>query len=205
MEPMTDAATFDLIAQERHRLADLADEWSATQWDVPSLAEGWRVREVVAHLKMPFSVSVPRMMIGVVRNLGSFDRFADRWARDAAASSSPAELAASLRANASARFTPPGMGPEVPLTDLVVHGLDIRVPLGHAATDIDPAARATALRFITTRLGKTMGVPADAFANRRFEATDLDWSHGAGPTERATSTEILAHLCRAQPLPSQTD
>lgn len=198
---MNDDATFDLIEQERHRLADLADEWSPEQWDVSSLAEGWRVREVVAHLTMPFSVSVPRMVIGVVRHLGSFDRFADRWARDATASSSPGELTATLRANASARFTPPGMGPEVPLTDVVVHGLDIRIPLGLATTDIDPAARAIALGFLTTRLGKSIGVPADAFDARRFEATDLDWSHGTGPTERATSTEILAHLCRGQPLP----
>lgn len=200
---MSNPATFNLIEQERHRLADLADEWSPDQWDVPSLAEGWRVREVLAHLTMPFAVALPSMVLGLVRNRGNFDRFADRWARDATTSAPPAEFAASLRANAAARFTPPGMGPEVPLADLVVHGLDIRIPLGLPANDIDPAARATTLRFLTTHTGRRFGVPADAFATRRFEATDLDWSHGTGPTERATSIELLTHLCRAQPLPQR--
>lgn len=197
---MSNPTTFTLIEQERLRLADLADGWSPDRWDVPSLAEGWRVREVVAHLTMPFAVSVPSMVLGLVRNRGSFDRFADRWARDATTSTPPAELAAALRANAPSRFTPPGMGPEGPLADLVVHGLDVRIPLGLPATDIDATARATTLRFLATRSGRGFGVPSDAFTTRRFEATDLDWSHGTGPTERATSIELLAHLCRAQPL-----
>lgn len=197
---MSNPAAFDLIEQERHRLADLADTWSPEQWDTPSLAAGWRVCEVLAHLTMPFAVSMPRMVVGLVRNRGSFDRFADRWARAAAASVPPAEVTASLRANAAARFTPPGMGPEAPLTDLVVHGLDVRIPLGLPATDIDPAARATALRVLTTRSAPRFGVPADVFGTRRFEATDLDWAHGTGPTERATSIELLVHLCRGRSL-----
>lgn len=198
---MSDRDPFDLIEQERLRLADLADGWSPGRWDVPSLAEGWRVREVLAHLTMPFSVGMPALVLGLVRNRGDFDRFADRWARETATSVPPAELAASLRANAAARFTPPGMGPEAPLTDLVVHGLDVRIPLGLAATDIAIDARAAALRFITGRAGKHFGVPADLFATHRFEATDVDWSHGTGPTERATSIDLLAHLCRGRPLP----
>lgn len=197
---MTTSATFSLIEQERYRLADLADEWSPDQWDTPSLAEGWRVREVLAHLTMPFAVALPSMVLGLIRNLGSFDRFADRWACDVTPSLPTAEITATLRANATTRFTPPGMGPEAPLTDLVVHGLDVRIPLGLPATDIDGAARAATLRFLTTRAGQRFGVPTDAFTSRRLEATDLDWSHGTGPTERATSIELLAHLCRSQPL-----
>ena len=154
-------STYALIEGERHRLADLADGWIPEQWDVPSLAEGWRVREVVAHLTMPFA----------------------------------------LRANAAARFTPPGMGPEAPLTDLVVHGLDVRIPLGLPATDLDHDALAATLRFLATRSARHFGGPADAFATRRLAATDVDWSHGTGPTERAPATDLIAHLCRARPLP----
>lgn len=200
---MADPDPFDLIEQERRRLADLAETWSPEQWDVPSLAEGWRVREVLAHLTMPFSVALPGLMLGLVRNRGNFDRFADRWARDTASSRPPAELAVALRANAAGRFTPPGMGPGAPLTDLVVHGLDVRIPLGLDPTDSSVAARTEALRFLTGRAGKHFGLRADVFTTRRFEATDLDWAHGTGPTERATSTELLAHLCRARPLPQR--
>lgn len=198
---MSTSSTFTLIEQERYRLADLADRWTPEQWDVPSLAEGWRVREVVAHLTMPFTVGMPGLVLGLVRHRGSFDRFADRWARDATAAAPPAEFVAALRANAAARFTPPGMGPKAPLTDLVVHGLDVRIPLGLPAAAIDDAALVATLRFLTTRPARHFGVPADAFAARRLEATDVDWSHGTGPTERAPATDLIAHLCRARPLP----
>lgn len=198
---MSTDATFGLIEAERHRLADLVDTFGPEQWDEPSLAEGWRTREVVAHLTMPFSVGMPGLVVGLVRHRGDFDRFADTWARRTARSTPAAELTATLRANAAGRFTPPGMGPELPLTDIVVHGLDIRLPLGLPATDLAPDAVATTLRFLTTRTARRFGVTGDAFTGRRLEATDLDWAHGTGPTERATAAELVAHLTRAQPLP----
>lgn len=198
---MSSSATFDLIEQERLRIADLAEGWSADQWDVPSLAAGWRVREVMAHLTMPFAVSLPRMVVGLARNRGSFDRFADRWARAAAADTAPEVFAADLRANATSRFTPPGAGPEAPLTDVIVHGLDMRIPLGLPTSELARAALETTLGFLATPAGRRIGVAPDVFATRRFEATDVDWSHGTGPTHRAPATDLIAHLCRSQPLP----
>lgn len=198
---MTATTTHALIEAERLRLADLADGWTTEQWDTPSLAEGWRVREVVAHLTMPFAVGMAGMAVGLVRHRGSFDRFVDHWARTATEEATPADHVAALRANAASRFAPPGMGLEAPLTDVVVHGLDVRIPLGLPATDLDPDALVTVLGFLTTRAARHFGVPADAFANRRLEATDVDWAHGTGPTERAPATDLLAHLCRDRPLP----
>lgn len=197
---MSTTSTFDLIAEERRRLAHLASQWSPEQWDEASLAGGWRVREVIAHLTMPFTVGLPRMVVGLVRHRG-FDRFADRWARAAAATTPPDELATALRANATSRFTPPGMGPEAPLADVVVHGLDVRIPLGLPTSDLSPAALHTTLRFLTTRTARGFGVDPGAFATRRLQATDVDWSHGTGPTHHAPASDLIAHLCRNQPLP----
>lgn len=42
------------ISAERSDLADLLEALPADQWNHPSLCEGWRVREVVAHIIMPF-------------------------------------------------------------------------------------------------------------------------------------------------------
>ncbi len=39
-----------LAEQERRDLADLAATLTSEQWDAPSLCEGWRVRDVVAHV-----------------------------------------------------------------------------------------------------------------------------------------------------------
>jgi uncharacterized protein (TIGR03083 family) len=52
---------FVMIAEERRALAGLLDGLTDAHWDTPSLCEGWRVREVVAHLVMPFSASLPRI------------------------------------------------------------------------------------------------------------------------------------------------
>jgi uncharacterized protein (TIGR03083 family) len=40
------------VAAEYIALASLLDTLSPDRWDAPSLCEGWRVREVVAHLTM---------------------------------------------------------------------------------------------------------------------------------------------------------
>ena len=192
---------FGLIENERLQLAALAEGWNADQWNTPSLSEGWRVQEVVAHLTMPFKVGMGSMMLGMILNFGNFDRLADKWAKKATASTQPEEFVASLKENAAGRFTPPGMGPEVPLTDLVVHGLDIRIPLGLPISDIDDAAVLATLNELTTKRAKNFGVPKGIFEGRRFEATDVDWAHGEGAVERATGSELIAHLARAQPLP----
>ena len=43
----------DETEAERERLATFFGDLSPEQWDTPSLCEGWRVREVIAHLTMP--------------------------------------------------------------------------------------------------------------------------------------------------------
>jgi len=60
------------IAAERTELADMLDGLSAEQWDAPSLCEGWRVREVMAHITMAFRYSLPQVVFGMVRARGSF-------------------------------------------------------------------------------------------------------------------------------------
>ena len=41
------------VAEEYVALADLLDSAGPGVWDAPSLCEGWRTREVVAHVTMP--------------------------------------------------------------------------------------------------------------------------------------------------------
>ncbi len=50
---MTDSDLRPLVAAAYLELADLLDEAPESAWDTPSLCEGWRVREVVAHMTMP--------------------------------------------------------------------------------------------------------------------------------------------------------
>lgn len=92
------------IHAERTRLTDLLTGLDPDQWSAPSLCQGWRVREVVAHITMPFRLSAPRFLGGMIHARFDFDRFADRDAHRTAARMTDADLVAVLRAN----VTPPG-------------------------------------------------------------------------------------------------
>src|SRR3990172_5614575 len=120
---------FETFADERRGLADLADTLTEEQLRTPSLMPTWTVRDVVAHLTLGLEVSTLRFAVTLLLARGSFEVAADRltwWM----ARRPVRELADILRRKAEHRFTPPGMGPEAPLTETLVHGLDLRRPLG---------------------------------------------------------------------------
>ena len=52
----------EAIAEEYLALADLLASSPVEVWDAPSLCEGWRTREVVAHVTMPARYSTPEFM-----------------------------------------------------------------------------------------------------------------------------------------------
>src|SRR5690606_39088317 len=100
------------------------------QWDAPTLCDGWRVREVVAHTTMPFRTSLGRTLVELVKARGDVNRMADRCARRDAAELTAEKLLASLRHNIAHRWAPPGGGVHGALSHEVIHGLDITVGLG---------------------------------------------------------------------------
>lgn len=119
---------FAAIAAERRALADQLTGLTPAQRQTPSLCRGWSVHVVLAHLVVPIEVGLPAFGLAILRARGSFHRANDRLARRHAERSFE-ELLEVLRTKADHRFTPPGEGPEAPLVDVLVHGLDIRRPL----------------------------------------------------------------------------
>jgi uncharacterized protein (TIGR03083 family) len=180
--------TFAEIADERRGLADLlsglTDEQQATQ----SLCSEWSVRDVVGHLVVPLEVGTPKFLLAMLACRGNFDRANVRLAREQAGRPF-GELVEVLRRKADSRFTPPRMGPEAPLTDLLVHGLDIRWPLG-LPRDIPEERLQTTLTFLVAVPGGGL-VPKGALDGLRFEADDIDWAHGSGPTVRGNADALL--------------
>jgi uncharacterized protein (TIGR03083 family) len=55
------------IAAERRDLADVLAGLSPEAWEQPSLCTGWRVREVVAHMTIPFRYSTARFALEMAR------------------------------------------------------------------------------------------------------------------------------------------
>jgi uncharacterized protein (TIGR03083 family) len=163
-------------AAERARLAALYAELTPEQWSAPSLCAGWRVREVVAHVTMPYRHSGLRVLAGIAAARGDFNRYADRAARQDTARHDDASLLASLRDNVENPWRPPGGGQQGALSHDVIHGLDVTEALGlprvpaervrHVLADPSPRA----LAYFGADLG---GV--------RLVATDTDLSLGEGP------------------------
>src|SRR5260370_27582503 len=100
----------DMIAAQRGELVAVLDALPASGWDEPTLCAGWRVREGVAHITMPFRYSGRRFAFELARSRGKFNAMADRCARRDAAAMSPAQPAAALAANAFHPWKPPGRG-----------------------------------------------------------------------------------------------
>ena len=177
---------WDAIATARRTLADQLEALTPEQWATQSLCAAWSVRDVVAHLVMPHKVTMARFLITVVRNGGSFAR-ANIALTATEAVRPPEDLIRDLRGFAGSRFAPPGLDSAAPLTDVLVHGQDIRVPL--ALPDPNPIEAWTAvLDFLVSRRARRGFV--GALPAVRWAATDGDWAHGTGPEVRGPAAAL---------------
>jgi len=166
-------------------LLELLDGLTPEQWNAPSLCAGWRVRDVVSHLLMPYELSTPRFLAGLVANRFDFDRMANAWAlRDHRMA---AELIAALRAHG--KFRVPGAGPEGELTHMVIHGLDIAYPLGMPYAISPEAANLTLDQLFTPRARGL--VEPERFAGLSLVAIDTGWHHGAGPAVEGPAAALI--------------
>ena len=188
----------DLIADERRALADLAEGLDDAQLDAPSPCEAWTVRDIVAHLTLPLTSSVRGSLPLIVRSRGSVPRFTVLATAEQVANYSMPQLVALLRDRARHEWRPPLLPLQAPLTELLVHGYDIRQPLG-LAHDPPHAAVRRALEFVVSSKATLGFVGRGQLKGVRLEATDLDWSHGDGAPLRGRGISVLAGALGRQP------
>ena len=184
------------IADERRRVADLIDSLSPSQLDVPSLCADWTVKQVAGHLLAAIETPPTPLLPLILRSGFRLHRANARLAV-LVASRPAADIAAALRENADNPFKPPIVGHPGQLTDLQVHGQDMRRPLG-----LPHGLRLERLRVSLDFLvgGRAIGfAPKRRLAGLRFEATDLDWSWGSGPV-LAGPAEALAMAMTGRPV-----
>ena len=172
-------AVWAAIDGERRGLADLLEGLSGDQWSRPSLCDGWRVREVAAHLTLAHLHGLP-LVAASVRARGSFDRMVrDTAVRHAAAPT--AQLVDELRAMVGSRRRAPGVSPLEPLLDVLVHGQDIVVPLGLVRPMPVEAAATAATRAWTMRWPMSRAFRARSrLRGLHLVATDTAWQAGDG-------------------------
>ncbi|CAM5295099.1 maleylpyruvate isomerase family mycothiol-dependent enzyme [Kitasatospora aureofaciens] len=186
------------IAAERRELAGVFAGLTAEQWNSPSLCEGWRVREVVAHMGTGFRHSTARTLGELVRSGGNVHRMADRIARRDAAALTEDRLAAALAEHAEHPWRPPVGGRIAALAHDAVHGLDVTVALGLRARLPLPRAAAL-LGTVSARSLRFFGARLEGV---RLRATDLDWSYGQGPLPVEGRAEHLLLVAYGRRVPA---
>lgn len=185
----------EAVREERERLATALRTLEPEQWETPSLCPGWRVRDVVGHLlalgvyyRGALAPIVDLARVGFRPNV-----FVAKDARRRGESLAVEELPGALEGTAFeegaiVRLHP---WPLVPLAEIVVHGQDVRRPLGipHGV----PVEYLQAAGEFLWRRGHVV-CNRKKVRDIRFEATDIEWSVGEGPTVRGPLESLIVTL-----------
>jgi uncharacterized protein (TIGR03083 family) len=174
----------EMATAERTDLADFLATLEPEQWAAASLCEGWRVRDVVAHIMSFDGVSLVGMLRRAIRA-----RFVDinQVGVDELASLSTEQLLGRLRAHLQPRGLATTFGGRLALLDVTIHHQDIRRPLGKPRQI--PAER---LRCVLADAVRSPELPGRRLARGvRLAPTDLDWSHGSGPEVTGPGEAVL--------------
>jgi uncharacterized protein (TIGR03083 family) len=173
---MPDASPWPEIHRERAALADDLAAVSEAAWSTPSLCRGWTVHEVLGHVVATAKLTPVTFF---ARMAGSGFRFEAMAAKNVARETAdgPEATLAQLRAHANATTGPPGPADSW-LGEIVVHGTDIRRPLGLERAF--PTATLVQVAEFYRRSNLLIGAKK-RIAGLTLRASDTDWSTGSGP------------------------
>lgn len=164
-----------LIHTERAALADDLAGLTDAQWATTSLCTALTVREVLAHLTSAASIGTLRWLAGVIRRRFDFDKqVAMRLAQQLG--DSPAETLERFRRVVSSTTKPP-LPVLAMLGETIVHGTDIRRPLGlHRSHPIETLTRVAEYYRSTDQVVLAKG----RIGGLRLAATDGPFTTGTG-------------------------
>lgn len=184
---MDKTAVWSFVHAERASLVDDLAPLPVTDWATPSLCPGWDVHDVLAHLVDSAKTS----RTGFVRRMmaARFDFDADNAVgitRERHAD--PRDTLAAMRAAVTLTRTPIAPRP-TRLVEAIVHGEDIRRPLGITATyAADAVAAALAYQVRTT---VAVGGGRERADGLRLIATDCAFDAGHGDVVRGRAADLL--------------
>lgn len=164
------------VQQEREALLVLLERLTPDEWNEPSLCAEWKVRDVVGHMVSETTLTISKVLKGMITSGFRINRFIATDARQRGSLPIP-ELVEGFRAAVPTRTHLPGLSSLSMLEDIVIHSLDIRRPLlqNYAV----PEGR---LVLVAQDLwGSRFFSGHKLFRNLQVTATDEDWSAGRGP------------------------
>ncbi|WP_324649830.1 maleylpyruvate isomerase family mycothiol-dependent enzyme [Georgenia sp. H159] len=170
------AATWHAVHAERRRLvADLAD-LRDDQWRLPSLCPGWDVHDVLAHLVDTARTGRAAFVRELVMARLDFDRANENGIvrhrqRD------PRDTLAALEEASGLTRTPPARL-DTRLVEAIVHGEDIRRPLGITGRYPRPAVVRALVHQLRTPVSFGGGRERAAGLRLIDRRTGVSWGHG---------------------------
>lgn len=182
---------WSMVHAERRALITDLEAIEPAGWARPSLCAGWDVHDVVAHLVGSALTTRLGFVASLARARFDFDR---QNARDVRRhrGTSPEQTLERLRAVAGRTSTPPAPL-DSRLVEEVVHGEDIRRPLGLVrAYPQEAVVRALRLQASTPA---SFGGAREALSRVRLVATDADVSVGAGAEVTGPALSLLLVAC----------
>jgi uncharacterized protein (TIGR03083 family) len=173
---MKSSETWRYIHQERRAMTETLASLSTEQWATQSWCEGWSVQETTGHIVAAAEQTPLNFYKELIQAGFKFNVFTERGAKRVSAAG-PGELVRRLDARTATTNHPPAPVMAM-LGEIVVHGEDIRRPLGleHQPDESALVALADSWKNSNLLIGSKRRI-----AGVRLTATDAAWSHGDGP------------------------
>lgn len=178
---------WSMVHAERAALVEDLTHLDDKQWAHPSLCEGWTVHDVVAHLIDTARTTRLGFVGGMIRARFDFDRQNTRGVQRERGAS-PQQTLERLRQVATRTSAPPAPL-DTRLVEEVVHGEDIRRPLGLTHTYL-PEAVVRSLR-LQARTSASFGGAKEKVAGLQLAPTDAALTIGEGPKVHGTALSLL--------------
>jgi len=180
-----------LRLQEMGAISELLHELRPEEWDVPSVCDGWRVRDVIGHMCLGYTTPMPTMVAKIGRYGFNVPKASREESITYASARSPEELLGvfdTIHRDNIRKGISKVIKPAAGLVDHTIHHQDIRRPL-HRPRTVPPDRLVAALGVIPG-LGGFVGAKKRV-QGLRLVATDVEWSAGAGPEVRGPGEAIL--------------
>lgn len=183
--------TWDLVHSERAALVADLEGLTDRQWEQPSLCPGWSVHDVAAHLVDNALATPLGVMWAMARARFDFDRQNDQGMRRAKGATP--QLTVQRLREVAARTSGPPAPVDSRLVEEVVHGEDVRRPLG-IRHDYVTEAVVRSLRY-QARTSVAVGGAKQVAEGVTLRASDADLSLGSGPDVVGPVLSLLMVIC----------
>jgi uncharacterized protein (TIGR03083 family) len=178
-----------LIRAERVALIADLENLTGPQWSTQSLCSAWTVQDVLAHMTTTAKMT-PGRFFGKFAGTGfQFNAMNAKGVKEELGAT-PADTLAGFKAQLDRTTAPPGPI-DAMVAEAVIHGEDIRRPLG-ITRSYQPKALTLVGDFVI-RGNLLLGGKRRA-TGLTLTATDVDWKRGTGPEVKGPLASIILAL-----------